>query len=118
MDDKKYAKSFELILHAGNAKFNYQCAVEAAKKGDEEKVKELIEEGNKDFLTAHDIQNDLIKSEMNGEGTTDLNVLFVHAQDHLTMATIYRDQANDLMNIYREISALKKRIEKLENQPE
>lgn len=112
MDNSKYEKSFELILHAGNAKYNYLCAIKAVKDQELSKVKEYMNEGDKEMHFAHKCQTDLITKEMNGE-SVNVNILSVHAQDHLTMAVICKDQANQLIDLYQEIANLKKQINEL-----
>ena len=112
MDDKKYEKSFELILHAGNAKYNYLCAIKAVKENEKEKIKDFMEEGDKEMNLAHKCQTDLITLEMNGT-PVDINILTVHAQDHLTMAAMCKDQAEELIGLYHEIASLKSQFEEL-----
>ena len=60
-----------------------------------------------DLRAAHQTQTDLIQGEARGE-KMDLNLIMVHAQDHLTTAMIMIDQANEFINLYRLISELKK----------
>ena len=102
-----YEMAFGLILNAGNSKSKSMMAIEAAREFQLQEDENLDAEAEEDLRAAHQTQTDLIQGEARGE-KMDLNLIMVHAQDHLTTAMIMIDQANEFINLYRLISELKK----------
>ncbi|WP_456064396.1 PTS lactose/cellobiose transporter subunit IIA [Clostridium prolinivorans] len=92
--------AFELILYAGNGRSNAMEAIQEAKKGNIEKAEELIKEASIELGKAHEFQTKLIQSEANGESNP-INILLVHAQDHLMTAMTVRDLAAEIVEIYK-----------------
>lgn len=104
MDNQEmYEIAFQIIVHAGESRSLSSEAMDAAENYDFEKAEELLKKANDEFLECHQIQTDMLTSEANGE-KNELNVIFIHAQDHLTMATMAMDNARRLISIYKEIS--------------
>ena len=103
MDDEKlYELAFQIIVHAGESRSLSTEAMDAAEKYDFEKSEELLEKANEEFLACHQIQTDMLTSEANGE-KNEINVIFIHAQDHLTMATMAMDNAKRLVTMYKKM---------------
>lgn len=102
-----YQVSFELILHAGNAKTDGMLAIEQARSYNFTEANKYVEEAKEELNMAHKSQTSLIQAEANGE-KTDLSVLMVHAQDHLTSAMIIIDQAEEFIHIYQILEKLEK----------
>lgn len=101
-----YDVTFDLILNAGNAKSKALMAVEAAREFDFEEAEKLLAEAAEDMSNAHHSQFEMIQKEAAGESVA-VNVLLVHAQDHLTMAMMARDNAEEFINLYKMIYELK-----------
>ena len=99
-------KSFTLILHAGNAKSSFMEAVNFANNGEFEKAKEKIEEGEAELNEAHQMQTDLLVKMAKGD-VVPVDILMVHAQDHLNSAILMKDFANQIILMQKEIIALK-----------
>lgn len=97
--------AFELILHAGNAKGYAMKAVKEARKFHFEKAEELLKEAKKEEITAHQVQTDMLQKEANGL-QMQVNLITVHAQDHLNGATIAYEQAEELIHVYRLLASL------------
>lgn len=106
MNEEKYAVAFELIMNAGNAKSKAMMAVEAAREFDFEEAEKLLQEAEEDMSNAHHSQFEMIQQEAAGE-SVEVNVLLVHAQDHLTMAIMAKDNAEEFINLYKMIYELK-----------
>ena len=71
----------------------------------------MIKEAREDLKSAHQTQTELIQGEARGE-KSELSLILVHAQDHLTTAMIMIDQAEEFLNIYRLLSkVIKKDLE-------
>lgn len=102
--------SFGLILNAGNSKSKSLMAIEAAREFDFEEAKQLVKESEEDLRMAHQTQTDLIQGEARGE-KSEVSVILIHAQDHLTTAMIMLDQAKEFINIYEMLSKVLKKEE-------
>lgn len=100
--DEKYQIAFDLISHAGIAKSAALEAIDVAIEGDYDLAERKIAEGRVEMAAAHDSQFSLITKEANQE-PIDLNIVLVHAFDHLTMAIMSLDMAE------RFVAALKAR---------
>lgn len=103
MDETKYENSMQIILHAGNAKSSALMAIDAAAEGDFEDADKQIAEAREEMNAAHKVQFDMIHEEANGN-PVDVNVILVHAQDHLTMALMAIDLGERMIDMYRTFS--------------
>ncbi|QAA34517.1 PTS lactose/cellobiose transporter subunit IIA [Clostridium manihotivorum] len=92
--------AFELILYAGNGRSCAMEAIQEAKKGDLERAEELLKEATTELGKAHGFQTKLIQGEANGESNP-VNILLIHAQDHLMTAMTVRDLATEIVELYR-----------------
>ena len=110
MDETKYAKAFELIMNAGNAKSLALMAVESAREFDFEEAQKQLKESQQEFHLAHQAQSDMIQDEANGN-PVELNIVLV--QDHLTMATMAQDNAQEFINLYRLVKELQDTVNEL-----
>lgn len=106
MGDEKYTAAFELIMNAGNAKSKALMAIEAARDFDFEEAEKCLKEAEVDMRKAHQAQFDMIQDEANGKPVA-VHIILVHAQDHLTMAMMARDNAEEFINLYKMIKELK-----------
>lgn len=106
MDDEKYEKSFQLIAAAGESKSNSMMAIDAAREGDFEKAEKLLEEAEKTLKMAHGFQLEMIKEEASGNHV-EVNIILIHAQDHLTMAILSKERAEETIKMYKIILSLK-----------
>lgn len=107
MNDENYTVAFEIITNAGNSKSASLMAIEAAREFDFEKATEYLEEAKESMHLAHDAHFDMIQNEANGN-SVDVNIILVHAQDHLTMAIMANDYALEMIELYRMIQKLMK----------
>lgn len=106
--ENKYESSFELILNAGNSKSKSLMAIESAREFNFQEAESLITEAAEDLKAAHKSQTEMIQGEARGE-KQDINVILIHAQDHLTTAMIMLEQAKEFTNIYKMLKELKER---------
>ena len=93
---------FTLILHAGNSRSLSMEALDFAKQKQFEQAKQRFSEAEVELTLAHKIQTELLFKEQGEEGLQDYDVgiLMVHAQDHMTMATICLDMCRELSLLY------------------
>jgi len=92
--------SFQLILHAGNSR---SCSMEVlalAKLGDFEGASDKLKEAEEQITLAHSTQTKLLFNEANGNKQI-VDVLLVHAQDHLMTAIIILDFSRELLHLYQ-----------------
>lgn len=109
--DEDYAIAFQLIMNAGNSKSLSMMAMGAAREFNFEEAEKYMQEAESEMRTAHQSQIDLIQQEAQGN-PVQVNIILVHAQDHITMAMMAKDQAAEILNLYRMIKDLKDKIEK------
>ncbi|MDO4680286.1 MAG: PTS lactose/cellobiose transporter subunit IIA [Aerococcus sp.] len=104
-NDQSYELAFQVIVHAGESRtLSYQAMNEAEAYRFEE-AHSLLEQANKEFLECHTIQTDMLTKEANGR-KTELNIILIHAQDHLTMATMAMDTAKRWIKLQKKLKAL------------
>ena len=101
--------SMQIIANSGMSRSASMEAIRSAREGDFDKAKELLEESNTFYLAAHEIQTELIVKETSEEKKIVINLIMVHAQDHLTMALITRDNAKEMIAMYERISKLEEK---------
>ena len=78
---------------------------EALKKAREKKfdeATELLNQAKQRSLQAHELQTELICSEADGE-KVEINLLMVHAQDHLMNSILARELVEEMIEIYKKI---------------
>jgi len=105
MDDEKYESAFEIIAHAGTAKGYALEAIDASGEGDFEEAAHLIKLGRDEMHGCHDVQFDMLQKEASGDHI-ELNVILVHALDHLTMAIMALDLAEKIVGRDRRAKGL------------
>lgn len=109
MDNKnKYDISFQIISYAGNSRGLSNEAIEAAKEGRFEDAENKIKESHENFIHAHQYLMDMMVQDAREEVKSEpVDLLMVHAQDHLTMATLALDNAKEWLDIYKIILSKK-----------
>ncbi len=100
MDEKLLETTMNLVIHGGNAKAKAAEAIEFAKEGNFEKSDASMKEAEVEVMEAHHSQTDLLTNEAQGNNVT-VNLLLVHAQDHLMNAITYIDLAKEICGIYK-----------------
>lgn len=100
VDDEKYEVAFEIIACAGDAKSLALMAIEEARNGNFEQAEKNLAEAREQMAKAHDVQNDMLQSEAQGK-SVELNIVLIHAEDHLTMAIMSIDFAEEFIELYK-----------------
>lgn len=98
-----YDQAFAIIASAGNSKSNSMMAIRSAREGDFDNAQERLAEADRALHDAHNAQTDLLTEEARGHGVA-LNIILVHAQDHLTGALLVRDLADEFIYLHRQLS--------------
>lgn len=99
----------ELIINAGESKSCAMEALHAAKAGKWDKVDGLLEQSLAASKRAHLVQTELIGLD-EGEGKVPVNLIMVHAQDHIMTAMLAKDMIEEMINIHRQLAELKSAI--------
>lgn len=102
MNPEDYEGAFMMISYAGNAKSNGMLAIRAARGGDFDKARELLAEADSDLHSAHVTQTEMLTEEARGNAVK-VNIILVHAQDHLTGAMLVRDLAEEFIHLYQRL---------------
>jgi PTS system cellobiose-specific IIA component len=92
--------AFKLILFSGNGRSSAMEAIQEAKQGNFEKAEELLKQSTEELGKAHKFQTQLIQAEADGKSNP-VNILLVHAQDHLMTAMTVRDLATEIVELYK-----------------
>ena len=105
--ESNYEIPFEIIGVAGDSKSDAMEAVMLARQGEFDKARTLLEASKEKMVEAHRLQHDLLSGEARGE-QTNVNIILLHALDHMTMAIMARDFAAELIEVYAVIERLSK----------
>ena len=92
-----------LIVNSGSARSSAIEAIQYAKAGDMEKAEESIQQAKEAVNEAHHAQTNMIQGEIRAEKTP-LNLLMVHAQDHLMTSLLCIDLAVEFVELYGKIN--------------
>ncbi|MCR6095097.1 PTS lactose/cellobiose transporter subunit IIA [Salipaludibacillus agaradhaerens] len=94
--------SFQIILHAGNARSSAMEAVQFAREGKFEDAKRKMEEADQEFYHAHHFQTNLLQKESSGE-RVDPSILLIHAQDHLMTSMATKDLVHEMLFLHEKL---------------
>ncbi|QOL15560.1 PTS lactose/cellobiose transporter subunit IIA [Dickeya dianthicola] len=92
----------ELIINAGEARSCAMQALRAAKQGDWAEVDAQLAESSAASKRAHGVQTMLIGMD-EGCGKIPVNLIIVHAQDHIMTSMLAREIIEELINIHRQL---------------
>ncbi len=93
---------FTLILHAGNSKSDSMEALKAAREGNFVLSEEKQRSAEQELTAAHQIQSTMLADFANGEEFP-VDILMVHAQDHLNDAITTLDLTKEMVMMYQKI---------------
>lgn len=100
MENGSEMVSFGIIANAGDARSYAFAALEAAKAGNFDEAEELLKKSDAAAIEAHHAQTDMLVNEANGEKTP-VDVLLVHAQDHLMTSMLAVELIKELIVLYK-----------------
>lgn len=92
--------AFEIILHSGDARSIVHEGFQLMREGKYDEAESKMEEANKKLLEAHKSQTSLLQGYASGEEVV-MEVIMVHAQDHLMTTMTLREMAIELLAIYK-----------------
>ncbi|AIF44992.1 PTS lactose/cellobiose transporter subunit IIA [Virgibacillus sp. SK37] len=104
--------SMSIIMHAGNAKVYLHKALADARNGKFEGTDEKIKLASDELLAAHKIQTKFLQQDSNGE-LKNLQVLLMHAQDHLMTVISEKDLIKEMIEMYKRQIETEQKMERL-----
>ena len=113
MEEDAYMTAFKLISVAGEAKTKALLSIESSRKGDFGKSEALLKEANELINEAHRIQSKMLSDEADGNPTK-VNVILVHAQDHLSMALTTIDMVMEFILLYKKMKHVENVIDHIQ----
>ena len=103
VEEQQMMVSFGIVAAAGQARSLAFEALSAAKGGDFNRADDLLRQSEEAFLEAHHQQTELLSREASGDHTP-VDVLLVHAQDHLMTSMLARELIAEIVELRREIA--------------
>lgn len=95
--------AFEIILNSGNARSMVHEAFNAMREGNFVLAEEKLVESNEEILKAHQAQTDLLQEYASGKEIV-VEIIMVHAQDHLMTTMTLREVALEMLELYKKIN--------------
>lgn len=102
MNEKMLEASFQIISYSGNAKTLAYEAIKDAKLGKFKEARKKLEQSKIEMHNAHEFQMRLIQQEACGE-KIELDILSIHAQDHLMNTISYEGLAEEIVDLYERL---------------
>ena len=96
--------SFQLVAAAEEVRSIAFEALEKAKAGDFDAAAKLMKQSKDAGIKAHHIQTQLLSTEAAGEHLS-VDVLLVHAQDHLMCSMLAQELVQELICLYERTAA-------------
>jgi len=94
----------ELLIYAGQARSDAMEAIRASRKKLWDEAEQLMASSESACREAHKIQTALIGQD-EGCGKINVNLILVHAQDHLMTAMLCQDLAKEIISLRKEVFA-------------
>ena len=99
--------AFEIILYSGNARSTVHAAFADMREGQYEAAAEKLEAANEELLQAHHAQTKLLNEYANGVEIK-IEIIMVHAQDHLMTSLTFIDLAKEVVEVYERLNQVVK----------
>lgn len=100
MNDTNDMISMTIIANSGDARSYAFQALQEAKLGNFEEAEKLLAKSKESENIAHKAQTELLFKEANGD-KQDVNVLLVHAQDHLMTSMLAAELIKEIILLYK-----------------
>lgn len=94
--------AFEIILNSGNARTIVHESFTDMRNGDYEQAAEKLAQANDELLLAHQAQTKLLHEYANGTEIK-IEIIMVHAQDHLMTSMTLREVALEMLELYKKV---------------
>lgn len=106
MSDKELSRKdigmigFEIVAYSGDARTSLLEAIKCAKKGEFDKIDELVKDAQQNLNIAHEKQTQMLALDAQGKDL-EIGFIMIHAQDHLMTTILLKDIVYDLCEIYK-----------------
>lgn len=100
------AVAFDIILGAGDGRALIHEAFELMREGSYKEAEGKLDEANEKLVDSHQSQTGLLKEYASGE-KVEMDIIMVHAQDHLMTTMTLREVALEMMKMYKELHEIK-----------
>lgn len=101
MEDSEFEMvAFNIILHSGNARSFIHEAMEYSKVFKFSEYQQKIDAANKELIEAHHSQTKMLQDFSKGM-KIEMNILMVHAQDHLMTTMTLKETADEMYDLYK-----------------
>ena len=95
-------KPFEIVMHAGSAKSKAMDAIYSSRNRDFSEAEKRLSEAKDELILAHkELTKMLVETSQGYE--TEMNIFYVHALDHISMASTAIDLAEEAILIRKEM---------------
>ena len=94
--------AFNIILHSGSARTSIHEALACMREGKFAEAEEKLEEADKELVLAHQAQTDLLQEFSRGT-TIEIQIIMVHAQDHLMTTMTLLEVAKEMEHLYKRV---------------
>lgn len=94
---------FQIISAVGTARSCYVEAIQEAKKGNFERAKEMIKEGEEAAVGGHHAHMGMVQKEASGEDVK-TGLLLMHAEDQLMAAETIKIMAEEFIALYEKLA--------------
>ena len=94
--------AFEIILHSGTARTEIHEAFADMREGRFDEAEAKLDHSNEEILEAHHAQTKLLQDYASGVEIK-IEIIMVHAQDHLMTALVVIDLAQEFIDLYKKI---------------
>ena len=95
--------AFEIILHSGSARTTVHEAFADMREGHYDEAAEKLEAANTELLEAHHAQTNLLQEYASGTEIK-IEIIMVHAQDHLMTSLTFIDLAKEVVDVYERLT--------------
>lgn len=105
--------AMQIIASAGDAKGYAFDALTAAQNGEFEKVDGLIQQAKEASTPAHKLQMDMIVDFADGKDKGEVDILMVHAQDHLMTSMLAQELIEEIVKLCKRVDELEKELKEV-----
>jgi PTS system lactose-specific IIA component len=91
---------FEIVAYAGDARSSLLEAIKCAKKGEFDKIDDLVKDAQENLNIAHAKQTEMLALDAQGKDL-EIGFIMIHAQDHLMTTMLLKDIVYDICEIYK-----------------
>ena len=101
-EEQSQLVAFTIILHSGNARTNIHEAMALMRENAFKEAEIKLEQAEEQLVLAHQAQTELLQAFSRGT-QIEIQIIMVHAQDHLMSTMTLKEIALELEHIYKKL---------------